>query len=191
MEKANNNLLRAAWSKCILRFPIALLTYPVHGMSNEQSERLRTVFREVFSWHNRAAWMVLLVSITIALLAWTGLRQTQTRAANQQFESLSLEMLEAINKRMLDHELILLSGAALMDANPVVTRAQWAAFVERLRVAQTYPGIQGVGYSQVIAQQALDEFEQLIQAEGFPEFAVRPPGLRDVYTSIVYLEPFR
>ena len=191
MEKANNNLLRAAWSKCILRFPIALLTYPVHGMSNEQSERLRTVFREVFSWHNRAAWMVLLVSITIALLAWTGLRQTQTRAANQQFESLSLEMLEAINKRMLDHELILLSGAALMDANPVVTRAQWAAFVERLRVAQTYPGIQGLGYSQVIAQQALDEFEQSIQAEGFPEFAVRPPGLRDVYTSIVYLEPFR
>jgi len=159
-------------------------------MNNQQPERLRGIFKALFSWDNRAAWIVLLVALTIALLAWGGLRQTQTRAASQQFEQLSLETLQAINKRMLDHELILLSGAALLDASPSVDRAQWAAFVDRLRLAQTYPGIQGVGYTRVIQPQALAAFEQSLQTKGFPDFRVRPEGLREIYTSIVYLEPF-
>lgn len=134
--------------------------------------------------------MVLLVSLAMALLAWGALRHTQTRAASQQFALLSQEVLEAIGKRMLDHELILLSGAAVLDSHEEVTREQWRGFVDRVRVTETYPGIQGVGYSQVIQPPALAAFEQSLRDQGFADFQVRPPGQRDLYTAIIYLEPF-
>lgn len=150
-----------------------------------------SALRTTFSWHNRAAWLVLSIALLLVILGWSWLRQSHEKATEKEFLLLSEEVLEAITKRMRDHELILLSGAAMVDTQPQVTRDQWYRFVQRLRLSEAYPGIQGVGYSRVIRPDALDEFEQAIQAEGFADFRVHPQGIRDIYTSIVYLEPFQ
>jgi PAS domain S-box-containing protein len=52
------------------------------------------------------------------------------------------------------------------------------------------PGIQGIGYSLIIKKEQLQEHIQQIRKEGFPDYTVRPAGNREIYTSIVYLEPF-
>ena len=48
---------------------------------------------------------------------------------------------EAIRKRLRDHEQILLGGAGLFDAVEQVSREQWRLYVERLALAERYPGI--------------------------------------------------
>ncbi|MBP7823350.1 CHASE domain-containing protein, partial [Candidatus Gracilibacteria bacterium] len=53
-----------------------------------------------------------------------------------------------------------------------------------------YPGIQGIGFSQVIQSEEKENFVTSVRNEGFPDFRITPEGERDIYTSIVFLEPF-
>jgi signal transduction histidine kinase/DNA-binding response OmpR family regulator len=135
--------------------------------------------------------LVLLCSCIATLFAWHSLRQSQQAAAELYFQQLSEEVLEAIEKRMGDHQQILLGGASLFEASEAVSREEWQRYIQRLELGSNYPGIQGVGYSQVIRAHQLAEFEAARRAEGFLNFVVRPPGPRELYTSILYLEPFR
>lgn len=52
------------------------------------------------------------------------------------------------------------------------------------------PGLQGFGFAQRIAPEQLDAHIEQIRRQGFQDYTVRPPGPREVYTSIVFLEPF-
>jgi len=146
--------------------------------------------QHVYSRENRAAWIVLVLSLSMVMLAWYSLRDIGRRAAEQQFSLHSQELLQVISKRMLDHELILLSGAAILDLQQEVNREEWAHFVSALRVAENYPGIQGIGFSRVIEPVDLPDFEQAMREQGFAGFRVHPPGERERYSSIVFLEPF-
>lgn len=136
------------------------------------------------------AWGVLLSSLLLVLMAWNFMREQDAQNAERQFELFSKEIVDAIAKRLRDHEQILLGGAGLFDASGHVTRSEWRAYVERLRLEKNYPGIQGVGFSQVIAPANVQAHIAQIRAEGFPDYAIKPVGERSFYTSIVYLEPF-
>jgi PAS domain S-box-containing protein len=48
----------------------------------------------------------------------------------------------------------------------------------------------GIGFSQVITPSQLTAHTEAIRREGFADYTVRPVGVRDLYTSIIYLEPF-
>jgi hypothetical protein len=47
-----------------------------------------------------------------------------------------------------------------------------------------------MGFSRVIRPHQKYDFIGSIQKEGYPDFQITPEGDRDIYTSIVYLEPF-
>jgi len=144
----------------------------------------------LFTWRSTPAWIVLLAGLLLTALFSIGLAEQRARSADHEFELHVTELLADIEKRLLDHEQILLGGAGLFDVNGMVTRAQWRTYVERLALKARYPGIQGVGFSQVIPPDALAPHIAAMRATGFPDYTVRPEGERALYTSIVYLEPF-
>lgn len=138
-------------------------------------------------------WMplvVLLCGLLSTLGAWYALSAIQEKAADREFQQLGNEVLEAIEKRMNNHRQILLGGAALFDASNDVSRDEWRRYVQRLDLESNYPGILGLGYSQVVQPDQLQSFEESLRKQGFAEFAIKPAGKRDLYTSIIYLEPF-
>lgn len=146
--------------------------------------------RQLFSWRNGVAWGMLAFTLLVQLVVWQSLRTNEDRAARQQFQMLGEKVTEAIRKRLRDHEQILLGGAGLFDAVENVSREQWRTYVERLLLPDRYPGIQGVGFSQAIPQAERDAHVARIRAQGYPDYDIHPPGQRDLYTSIVFLEPF-
>jgi diguanylate cyclase (GGDEF)-like protein/PAS domain S-box-containing protein len=78
----------------------------------------------------------------------------------------------------------------LFAASEKVERAEWATFVEKLDLDQSYRGIQGVGFSLYIPKLKLATHQSEMRKLGFPDYVVKPEGDRDEYTSIIYLEPF-
>ncbi|MAF86683.1 MAG: hybrid sensor histidine kinase/response regulator [Pseudomonas sp.] len=146
--------------------------------------------RQLFSWRNGVAWGMLAFTLLVQLVVWQSLRTNEDRAARQQFQMLGEKVTEAIRKRLRDHEQILLGGAGLFDAVENVSREQWRTYVERLLLPDRYPGIQGVGFSQAIPQAERDAHVAHMRAQGYPDYDIHPPGQRELYTSIVYLEPF-
>lgn len=144
----------------------------------------------LFSRRGLPAWGVLVLGLVVTQLVWSWMLEERARSADAQFELHSREVVEAIDQRLRNHEQILLGGAGLFDASGEVSRAQWRTYVERLLLKENYPGIQGVGFSKVIAPADLAAHIATVRAEGFPAYTVKPEGDRPLYTSIIYLEPF-
>jgi len=147
-------------------------------------------WQRLFDRRIRSAWAVLLVCLSLTMSAWYGLRAQAMKSATQQFELHAREVIGSIEERLRQHEQILLGGAGLFDASESVNRAEWRAYIERLNLGQNYPGIQGVGFTRAIRPAELKAHIAAIHAEGFPDYTVRPPGDRPLYTAIVFLEPF-
>ncbi|MFT6899199.1 MAG: diguanylate cyclase (GGDEF)-like protein, partial [Paraglaciecola sp.] len=58
------------------------------------------------------------------------------------------------------------------------------------QVDKYWPGMQGIGYAVMLKPEEKEAFVNSVRLEGFNEFTVFPAGLRDNYSSIVYIEPF-
>jgi len=167
----------------------------MHGSKSMSETATRAPFskvRQYFYWRNSIAWLVLASTLLVQLALLLHLEQKEERTAAQQFELLVDTTVDAIRKRMIDHEQVLLGAAGLFDASRQVTRVQWRAYNERLQLADRYPGIQGVGFAKAVRPDELQAHVQAIRAEGFADYRVSPPGSdRTLYTPIIYLEPFQ
>ena len=154
--------------------------------SNASSDKMR----QVFHWRNGVAWLVLAFALLVQLALLDHLERKEERAALKQFDLLVQTTTEAIHKRMTDHEQILLGAAGLFEASESVSRAQWRDYNERLQLSERYPGIQGVGFAKAVLQTELATHIQSVRAEGFADYDLYPPGNRELYTPVLYLEPF-
>jgi PAS domain S-box-containing protein len=110
--------------------------------------------------------------------------------ANRELVFFSDELQDRLQDRVRAHEQILRSGAAFLVASDRVTREEWHRFADHQKIEQNLPGIQGLGFALLIPRQKLAQHVREIQSEGFPAYQVYPAGEREVYSAIIYLEPF-
>ncbi|MDP2153914.1 MAG: CHASE domain-containing protein [Methylotenera sp.] len=95
-----------------------------------------------------------------------------------------------INDRIALQEKALLSVVGLFKASDTVERNEFYNFVSAMRVADNYPGMQGLGYSVVVHPEDKNEHIDSVRRDGFLDYNITPEGKRELYTSIIYLEPF-
>ena len=135
-------------------------------------------------------WLVL-----IAGLLLTGYVAYQAKLDAEQesrlgFDFANDEIVSNINGRMLAHKQVLLGGVALFHASESVERNEWHEYAKLLEIDKHFNGIQGLGFALNIPAEELVRHEKSIRKQGFPNYKVYPTGKRDIYTSIIYLEPF-
>ncbi|HNY11046.1 MAG TPA: CHASE domain-containing protein [Candidatus Wallbacteria bacterium] len=147
--------------------------------------------RDMLSGNLFIALALLAAGLIVTLLIARYVKKNVESHARREFEFTCNEICLNISDRLAACAQILRSGAALFEASTDVTRAEWKAFTDRLRVEHHLPGIQGIGFSLLIPRNQLARHVQEICAQGFADYQVKPVGDRDVYTSIIYLEPFK
>ncbi|MBF0297065.1 MAG: EAL domain-containing protein [Magnetococcales bacterium] len=139
---------------------------------------------------NAVPWLVLAVGLTTTHLlqqtaATDALHDLQTEFAYQ-----TKEVTVRIQQRMAAYVQVLRGGKGLFTAAQEVNREAFRHYVAALELGENYPGIQGVGYSVIVPPQEKEAYLRAVRQEGFPDFTIRPPGERELYTSIMFLEPF-
>ena len=137
------------------------------------------------------AWIVLALGLLVSVVGGLQVKHIIEQDAVRQFGYRCDQVALKIGERLGAYALILRGGAALFAASRTVDRNEWRAYVETLRASGSVPGVQGIGFAQVIAPDQLAAHVAGIRGEGFPEYSVSPPGERALYTSIIFLEPFR
>ena len=137
------------------------------------------------------AWIILSAGVLASILASYMVRQDIEKVAVRQFALSCDQITLKIQERLGAYAMILRGTAGLFAASGTVTRGEWQAYVEKLRAEESIPGVQGIGFAQVIPPGRLEAHIGRIRGEGFPQYSVRPSGGRTVTTSIIYLEPFR
>jgi len=107
-----------------------------------------------------------------------------------EFSNSCTDIKTKIYARLSSNALLLRNGSAFFETEDYMTRDKWKNFVFDSKIDKNLPGIQGLGYSKVILKEDLKKHTEDVRREGFSDYKVTPEGERDVYTSIIYLEPF-
>ena len=146
--------------------------------------------RPLIRWLKQLPWFILGIGLTITALIWANWQHQQREIQRTDFRMQVAKIHIGIETRIQANEQILRGVAGLFATNEQVTRAQFRAYVASLHLPEHYPGIRGVGFARRIAPADLAAQVATVRAEGFPGYTVFPPGARDLYTAIIYLEPF-
>ncbi len=136
------------------------------------------------------AWLVLLATVTATIFLSQSSRNEFERRTADRFSYLAERQRGLLVDRIHDYERVLKGGAGLFAASGTVTRDEWRRYIERLDVPQELPGIQGTGFSQLVPASERAAHEAAVRAAGFPDYRIHPEGARELYSSIIYLEPF-
>lgn len=142
-------------------------------------------------FHNAVtAWIVLFTSLILTIIAYFISNHFATQRAHDRFQFRANEITKAIGDRMHIYEQVLWGGVALFDSKGFVARDEFRDYVKTLQLSKHWPGIQGIGFSIPVKPNQKEHHIQSIRDEGFKNYTIKPPGERDLYSTIIYLEPF-
>jgi PAS domain S-box-containing protein len=136
------------------------------------------------------AWLALGIILAVTAVLYGIVRQKTEEQIYQRFLYRAEQERSALLFRLKANALALRGGAALFESSNEVTGDEWQRYVSALQLQQTLPGIQATGFSRMIQAQDKAAHERAVRAEGFPDYAIKPAGQREQYSSIVFVAPF-
>lgn len=142
-----------------------------------------------YSFHFLPVLVIILgitVTFIITFLAYKDLKLIKKQA----FENTCQEYENKILSQLKANEQVLYNSAAFIASSDSISRSEWKTFQSINKSLTELPGIQGIGFVLKIHPESLASFEQRIRNEGFPDFKVKPAGTREIYTSVLFIEPF-
>ena len=158
----------------------------------EGFERLLRLCRDCYA--QGLALGVLALAMTITLTVYSICGQFVEREASLRFDNDSRSVEQQIAVRVRLYTDVLVTMRALFGEDSYVTRAEFRDFVTGLDLPSRYPGFQTLNYAAYVRADTLSSFldaqrkDVLLKNAGI-DFSIHPPGLRDSYDVLTYLEP--
>ena len=161
---------------------------PVHlpGSREHSSAGLR---RQGFLHPDALPWIVLVLLLSLTLGAWYLAREAATQSAAERFLHRAEKERDYILQRMSAHEQVLRGAAAFVESSDQVSREEWRRYVDHLKLGRVLQGAQGAGFAMVVSPRKKAAHEESLRADGISPHEIRPPGVRDQYSSVIFLEP--
>jgi signal transduction histidine kinase len=141
---------------------------------------------------NNSIWISLII-LFIGFLTtfWVSnyVRQEDESRSQKEFFSICNEVKSKINTRVDLHSQFLHNGSSFFESSKFVSRNEWKLFSKYARINGNHTGVQGFGYATIVKKGELKNHIATIRKEGFSKYSIFPEGKREVYTSVIYLEP--
>ena len=140
-------------------------------------------------------WLLLAIGFPASVLLSAVVRDSVEDIAQLRFERNASDIKHVIEARIRSYADILHGLAALFTSQNSVSRIQFHRFVESLDLKRRYPGFDVVNYAAYVLARDQERFEQTVRRDtsldpqGYPRFAIKPPGQRPEYYVLVYVEP--
>jgi PAS domain S-box-containing protein len=134
--------------------------------------------------------LILMASLLATYTLWSNAKQAAMAQLQTEFDLRIQERTEDIAERMDTYSQVLRGVNAFVSGSTEIERREFSAYVKMLQLSKNYPGIQGIGISSVIPQKYINQHIASIRKEGFPDYTLKPSGIRDTYTAITHIEPF-
>ncbi len=147
--------------------------------------------RSVSHWVGPRVLAALVLALCLGLTygAWRNAHDASEQQVQADFDFRVRELVGNIVVRMQTYIQVLHGVQGLYASSQDVTRSEFHAYLAVQQVDRHFPGIHGVGYLPLLPGAGLARHEASVRAEGYPGYAVRPPGQRAWHAPITYLEP--
>ena len=150
---------------------------------------------KAFTMGKSAFWIGALFSSAVGLLFYLATANTIERDAQVRFNSMARSVQTTINGRIKSYGDVLRGSASLFQTSSSLTREQFHHYVEGLSLETEFPGIEAINFARYVTEAERPAFEASMRKEiaamssGYPPFRITPPGRRDSYVVITYIEP--
>ena len=103
------------------------------------------------------SFLILLLGVIITLALTVNTFYNVEKQKKHEFSEACTDLNNKIEVRLKAHARLLRNGAAFFESVDTVTRQQWKNFNEKSYIHKVLPGIQGLGYSLLIAKEQLQK----------------------------------
>ncbi|WP_454773745.1 CHASE domain-containing protein [Janthinobacterium tructae] len=155
-----------------------------------------TAGKHPLSAEKKPLWLLgFVMSLMVGLLFYMAASLSIENDASELFNNLARNTQKNITSRLKSYANLLRGTASLFHANEHVSREQFHRYVANLALQQNYPGVMNLNYSQELDESQRAAFEAAMRRDyppgrdGYPAFAIHPPGPRAHYSVLVYIEP--
>lgn len=135
-----------------------------------------------------AALVVILMTLGSAALASSLVRDAIARTRQARLARVTHRLRHLIEERGRTYATVLRGTAVLFRASDHVSREEFAAYFESLKLPENFPGLLGVGLLQGVSESDLPDFLSAARAED-PEFQIRFQTDSVDHLIVRYLEP--
>jgi len=133
--------------------------------------------------------LVTVVCLCLTAVLWWQVERDVIASQRADFDYRVRDTLDRIEQRMNVYAELLRGAQGMFAGSQEVSRKEFQTYIEALQIEKNYPGILGIGFVKVIPKKDLAEHTAEIRGQGLSDYSVWPAGDRDIYTSVVHLEP--
>ena len=134
-------------------------------------------------------YVVLLVGLLITAFFSYYVWRTAEAKDRARFNVSTQELTTYVRGRPRLYIELLRAGTGLFAAHPSINPNEFHNFVERLELADQYPGAQGIGYLARVKRDQRDSFTAAMQRQGLKDFHIWPDQNQDESSPVIYFEP--
>jgi diguanylate cyclase (GGDEF)-like protein/PAS domain S-box-containing protein len=139
--------------------------------------------------------LIVIVGAAISVGSFLAIRDNIETEAKLRFERHASDAQHVIAARIHSYADVMYGLRSLYSASYPVTRMEFHNYVKGLELAQRYPGFWTFNYAEYVPHRAKARFEAQVRKDatldpnGYPKFAIKPPGDRPEYYVLTYVEP--
>ncbi|HUF82267.1 MAG TPA: CHASE domain-containing protein, partial [Burkholderiales bacterium] len=141
------------------------------------------------------ALFVLSVGLAISLAAWRFAAERVTGEAETEFQHQVAQAAGTLDRSIQDNVNLLIGLRGLFAASEQIDRDEFRRYLSGFNITQHFPGARLVSFVRYVPLAEKAAFEDGVRRElgasprGSPGFAIKPPGVRNEYMVVTYLEP--
>ena len=145
--------------------------------------------------HAATAWVVLVIGCALSAAAAYWVVGQVEHEARVKFENDADDVRDSVEKRLQAYADVLYGVRGLFISSGSVNREAFRRYVSSLDLDRRYPGIQVVNFNRRVPADQKRAYETTVRGDrsidpnGYPNFAIKPPGNRPEYFPVEYLEP--
>src|SRR5256885_234645 len=134
-------------------------------------------------------YLVLAASLLFTFIVSYRLEKVAEAEDRARFQTLVQDVHANIGSRLESYTALLRAAAGLFSSSPSVKESEFRTFVQKLGLAEHYPGVQGMGFSIRLKPEERAALIAARKLDGVEEFHLWPESEREEYHAIIYLEP--
>ena len=138
----------------------------------------------------------LALSLLVGALMYIGAERVVRADARQKFDAVARSAQSSIATGIRSYtDLLRGAAAAFQSGDAVPDRLQFRRYVNALEAGKQFPALETMSFASYVTDAEREQFIAAVRADGsadsggYPGFTIHPPGRRDAYTVLNYIEP--
>ncbi|NOJ83497.1 CHASE domain-containing protein [Myxococcus xanthus] len=138
---------------------------------------------------NAAAYCVLLVGLLLTAASAAYVQQSIHERRLHRFDGAVHDGVLGLQQRLELNQSLLQGVHGLFTGSRFVSREEFDAYLESLKLNRNFPGLEGIGFARWLRPEDVARYDAKVRDRQEPGHPVWPPGPREAYTAIIMMNP--